>query len=86
MENFGEKYDDVLLTLCRDGIKYGIIFELTASAYNSVRYRLSQNFRQKIALQLNNEDDYLSIFDNVGKEKTITYFWKRTHKQKWRNI
>ena len=54
IENYGEKYDDILLTLCREGIKYGIIFVLTASAYNSVRYRLSQNFRQKIALQLKN--------------------------------
>ena len=74
VENFGEKYDDVLLTLCREGIKYGIIFVITASAYNSVRYRLSQNFKQKIALQLNNEDDYLSIFDNVGKKRPSHIF------------
>lgn len=74
VENFGEKYDDVLLTLCREGIKYGIIFVITASAYNSVRYRLSQNFKQKIALQLNNEDDYLNIIDGVRKQRPAHMF------------
>ena len=74
IENYGEKYDDILLTLCREGIKYGIIFVLTASAYNSVRYRLSQNFRQKIALQLNNEDDYLNIIEGVKKKRPAHIF------------
>ena len=68
VENFGEKYDDVLLTLCREGIKYGIIFVITASAYNSVRYK------QKIALQLNNEDDYLNIIDGVRKQRPAHMF------------
>ncbi len=74
VENYGEKYDDILLTLCREGIKYGIIFVLTASAYNSVRYRLSQNFRQKIALQLNNEDDFLNIIEGVKKQRPAHVF------------
>lgn len=74
VENYGEKYDDILLTLCREGIKYGIIFVLTASAYNSVRYRLSQNFRQKIALQLNNEDDFLNIIEGVNKKRPAHVF------------
>ena len=73
-ESYGEKYDDILLTLCREGIKYGIIFVITASAYNSVRYRLSQNFRQKIALQLNNEDDYLNIIEGVRKQRPAHIF------------
>ena len=63
-----------MLTLCREGIKYGIIFVITASAYNSVRYRLSQNFKQKIALQLNNEDDYLNIIDGVRKQRPAHMF------------
>ena len=74
IENYGEKYDDILLTLCREGTKYGITFVLTASAYNSVRYRLSQNFRQKIALQLNNEDDFLNIIDGVRKKRPAHIF------------
>ena len=74
IETYGEKYDDVLLTLCRDGIKYGISFVLTASAYNSVRYRLAQNFRNKIALQLNNEDDYLNIIEGIRKQRPAHLF------------
>lgn len=74
VENYGDKYDDTMLTLCRDGLKYGIIFVLTASAYNSIRYRLSQTFRQKIALQLNNEDDYINILEGVKKKRPAHIF------------
>ena len=74
LENYGEKFDDALLTLCRDGIKYGIIFILSVSAYNSVRYRLLQNFRQKIALQLNNEDDYMNILEGVKRQRPSHIF------------
>ena len=73
-ENYGEKYDDDLLTLTRDGSKCGISFVFTASTYNDVRYRLSQNFRQKLALQVNNPDDYLNIFDGVGKKRPSHLF------------
>ena len=73
-ESYGDIYDDVLLTLCREGIKYGMIFILSASAYNSIRYRLAQNFRQKIALQLNNEDDYMNIFEGVNRKRPSHVF------------
>ena len=73
-ENYEDKYDDILLTLSREGLKYGIVFIITASAYNNIRYRLSQNFKQKIALQVNNEDDYLNIFDEVGKKRPSSIF------------
>ena len=73
-ENYGDTYDDMLLTLCREGIKYGIMFVLSASAYNSIRYRLAQNFRQKIALQLNNEDDYMNIFEGVNRKRPSHIF------------
>ena len=61
-ENYEDKYDDIFLMLTREGTKCGIVFIITTSACNDVRYRLAQNFRQKIALQLNNEDDYFNIF------------------------
>lgn len=73
-ENYEDEYDDILLTLSREGLKCGIIFIITASSYNDVRYRLSQNFRQKIALQLNNEDDYMNIFDGIGKKRPSHIF------------
>lgn len=73
-ENYGDKYDDVFLTLTREGIKCGIVFIITTNAAADVRYRLAQNFKQKIALQLNNEDDYYSIFDGVGKKRPSHIF------------
>lgn len=74
LENYESEYDDIFLTLTREGSKCGIVFILTANAFNSLRYRLSHNFRQRIALQLNNNDDYLSIFENVGKRRPSNIF------------
>lgn len=64
-----DDYDDVMYNLTKEGIRYGVSFIVTTSNYSDLRYRLSQNFKRKIALQLNNEDDYYSIFENVGKKR-----------------
>ena len=74
MEMYEDKYEDLILSLTRDGSKYGIMFILTAGASNDVRYRLQQNFKQKIALQMNNDDDYFNIFDKVGKKRPSHLF------------
>lgn len=74
MENYEAKYEELFLTLTREGLKCGIVFIVTASAYNSVRYRLSHNFMKRIALQLNNQDDYLNIFEKVGKKRPSNIF------------
>lgn len=73
-ENYGDDYEDDFLTLTREGLKCGIVFIITANTYHDIRYRLAQNFKQKIVLQLNNEDDYLSIFDGVGKKRPSHIF------------
>ncbi len=73
-EGFNDQYEEILLSITREGRKCGIVFVVTASSYNSLRYRLSQNFKQKIALQLNSEDDYFNIFDNVGKKRPSHLF------------
>ena len=73
-ESYENDYDDILLTLTREGTKFGITFIVTASAYNSLKYRLTQNFRRKITLQLNNDDDYYNIFDKVGKMRPAHIF------------
>lgn len=62
-------YDEVILQLTREGIKYGIFFIFTTSASNMIRYRLAQNFKQKLVLQLNDENDYSSILGNVRGTK-----------------
>ena len=73
-ESYEDDYDDILQTLTREGVKCGIVFLITASTYNDVRYRLAQNFKQTIALQLNNEDDYFNIFEKVGKKRPSHLF------------
>ncbi len=73
-ENYGDKYEDTFQILTREGIKSGIVFVITTSSHNNLRYRLAQNFKQKIALQLNNQDDYLNIFDKIGKKRPSSIF------------
>lgn len=62
-------YDDIMLQLTREGTKYGLFFILTTSASNMVRYRLAQNFAQKLTLRLNDESDYSSILGNCRGTK-----------------
>ena len=70
--NFAENYENFeeeLQMVTRDCTKYGIAFIITASSYRDIRFRLIQNFKRKLSLQLNNEDDYLYVFDKIGKKR-----------------
>ncbi len=73
-EAYQSEYDDLFITLTREGTSCGIVFVVTISNYNDMRYRLSQNFKQRIALQVNNPDDYYNIFPNVGKKRPSNIF------------
>ena len=73
-EMYDMKYDDNLLTLTREGNNCGISFVFTVSTFSDMRYRLTQNFKKKIALKVNNEDDYYNIFENVGKKRPSNLF------------
>lgn len=59
-----EEKEEAVSFLSREGTKYGIYFVLTALGTSSVRFRLLQNFKQLLVLQLNDEGDYASV---VGK-------------------
>lgn len=59
-----EEKEAAVSFLSREGTKYGIYFVLTALGTNAVRFRLLQNFKQLITLQLNDESDYSTV---VGK-------------------
>lgn len=59
-----EEKEEAVSFLSREGTKYGIYFVLTALGTGAVRFRLLQNFKQLLVLQLNDEADYSSI---VGK-------------------
>lgn len=61
---FGEsypEYEELVGVLAREGIKYGIGFVLTAITVNAVRFRILQNFKTQISLQLTDES-YGMIF------------------------
>lgn len=60
VENFS-KLSEAVQNLYRDGSKYGIVFVISATATNSVRSRMVQNFPNKICLQIPNEGEYRSI-------------------------
>ncbi|WP_462410817.1 type VII secretion protein EssC [Neobacillus sp. Marseille-QA0830] len=68
---FTEMYDEkepAVSYLSREGIKYGIYFVLTALGTGSVKFRLLQNFKQLLVLQLNDEADYSTV---VGKTEGL---------------
>lgn len=59
-----EAKEEAVSYLSREGTKYGVYFVLTALGTGAVRFRLLQNFKQLLVLQLNDETDYSSV---VGK-------------------
>lgn len=67
-EAFSEIYtnfEDEILQLTREGLKYGVTFIFSVTTSNAIRYKLAKNFRQKISLQLNDDNEYSNIFDRV---------------------
>lgn len=73
-ENYESLYDDTFMYITRECVKCGITFTITTNTFNDLRYRLTQNFAQKIGLQLNNSDDFFNIFSNVGKKRPAHIF------------
>ena len=73
-ELYKDKYEEVFLSITREGLKYGIVFVVAASSYSDMRYRSSQNFKKKIALQLNKDDEYYNIIEKVGKKRPAHIF------------
>lgn len=70
MGSFSEVYpalEETLSSLTRGSTKYGISFVITATAVNMVRFRIAQNFKTTLAMQLN-DNSYSSIIDNVRKK------------------
>lgn len=69
-EVFNDLYDinyvDMISELTRDCTKYGIFFVLTSSSINGIRTKISQNFKNIIALQMNDPMDYRMLFGNTN--------------------
>ena len=80
-ENYEEQYDDLFLSLSRDCLKCGMMFVIAANSTASMKYRLAQNFNKKFALQLNDDDEYYSIFDNIERKRPAHIFGRGLVKQ-----
>jgi DNA segregation ATPase FtsK/SpoIIIE, S-DNA-T family len=61
-----EEREEAINYLSREGTKYGIYFILTAVSTSSVRFRLLQNFKQQLTLQLNDDNDYAIVVGKTG--------------------
>ena len=64
-----EEYEDIISQITRDCLKYGVVFILTTSGTNTIRYRLRQNFKQNVVLQFNDPTDYSSVLNGVRKKE-----------------
>ncbi|MGN0578599.1 MAG: type VII secretion protein EssC [Ruminiclostridium sp.] len=60
-ELYEERTGDISY-LTREGTKYGIHFVLACTGINNVRLNMMQNFKLQYCLQMNNADDYSSLF------------------------
>lgn len=63
------EYEEMMGQITRDCLKYGVIFILSTSGPNTVRYRLRQNFKQSLVLQFNDSSDYGSVLSGVRKKE-----------------
>ena len=63
------EHEEILGQMTRDCLKYGVVFILSTSGPNTVRYRLRQNFKQNVVLQFNDSSDYGAIIPGVRKKE-----------------
>lgn len=71
LQNYAQ-YEDQIVIMAKDCMKYGITFVITGSTVNELKQRLIQNFKKKIALQIIG-DDYTYIFNKARKKKPSNY-------------
>ncbi len=55
--------NDVLLTICREGIAVGVSVVVASSQTSGIGYKYMSNFAAKIALFCNDSSEYSSVFD-----------------------
>ena len=59
-----DNLDDAMFRLIREGNRFGIYFIITSISSTGLRYRLTQNFKQVLCLQMTDKMDYNNL---VGK-------------------
>ena len=77
------EYEELIGQLTRDCLKYGVVFILSTSGTNTVRYRLRQNFQTKCSITIQR---FFRLWKRPfwsKKKRTIQSIWKRTNKPRW---
>lgn len=64
--NIYPEIEDLLATITRDGSSYGIYLVYTATGTNGLRYKVTQNVRNSIALQLKDRGDYADLVGRIS--------------------
>lgn len=67
-------YEDYLVQITREGGKFGVVFILTTSSTNAIRYRLRQNFKQNLVLQFNDSSDYSDVLQTRTRKEPSKIF------------
>ena len=61
-----EDQEDSISYLAMEGTKYGLYLILAATSTSAIRYRIAQNFKQLLVLQLNDNSEYSGILGSTG--------------------
>lgn len=62
-ELYAERYDDALISICRDGVAYGVTVVVANSATSGFGFKYMTNFSTFIALPCNDSNEYSMVFD-----------------------
>lgn len=63
-ENY-DRYDDDMYRFVREGNRFGVYFLITTTNPTSIRYRMTQNFKNALCLRMNERMDYTNVLGNV---------------------
>ena len=61
-----ERLEESLLSILREGNRYGIYFLVSANSTSAIRYKLHQNFGQQLCLKMADKSEYTAIVGNTG--------------------
>ena len=59
-------YEDLLLTLSREGNRYGILFVITNTSRSGIYSKILKNFPNIFTLDMNSKDDYVDVLGKIG--------------------
>ena len=60
------QYEELITKISRDGKRYGILMVITANSTTGMFSRLTRNFGNVYALDMNDKNDYINILGKIG--------------------